>query len=891
MTKKMLVDAAQPREIRIAITDRNYIEHFDFVTSAKSQLKGNIYLAKVTRIEPALQAAFVEYGGDKQGFLSFSEIHPDYYQIPIADRKKLLEEARLAEEMAEQEEEERDRRREEQRRGGGGGNRKRGRGGRRDGAEGSEEGLDAEGNEQPHDAPQNESGESFEGEERLVDEQDAEGNEAEEGPEELNEDGTPKRARSRRRRGGRRRPFNRRTTQEESAPKIETESDIFEEPANADETSNEEAPEALLAEPQVEAEIEQEEHDEHPQAETVSDGEPSGEEGRKRFMRMSRRYKIQEVIKPGQIVLVQVIKEERGNKGVSLSTYISLAGRYCVLMPNSPKDGGISRKIGSFDDRQRLKDIAAELKELRGMSAIIRTAGIDRTKTEIKRDYEYLIKLWNQIRDTALASTAPALVYEEGNIIKRSIRDYYVPEIEEIIVAGEEAFNEAKDFMKMIMPSHAARVKEYNDNVPLFHREGIERQLEHLHEPTVRLRSGGYIVINPTEALISIDVNSGRQTTERNVEETAFKTNLEASVEIARQLKLRDLGGLIVIDFIDMNYGKHRRVVERSFKDALKTDRAKIQAGHISAFGLLELSRQRLGPNIYETTTTKCHVCKGAGILRSPEALAVSLLREMQANAATGDFVELMPTVTPEMAAYLLNRYRHQITEMEQNFDVVITVRIDPGMDAGTYKLETFRKHKAKGDDRGRDNQRERSSSRRGGGETGRGRDNNQHRKREEEAVSPALEVVEPAESSGEESADEAEAGSEEKRDSSGRTRTRGRRGGRNRRGRGGKREREDGPSGEVHDIAHDAIVMDADAIAPAEVSETVEEVAPAEKPARRTRAPRAKAPAKVEEAAAEAAKPEPSESQDYEGGGEDDGSPDDGRPRKSGWWRKVVQG
>lgn len=890
MTKKMLVDAAQPREVRIAITDRNHIEHFDFVTSAKSQLKGNIYLAKVTRIEPALQAAFVEYGGDKQGFLSFSEIHPDYYQIPIADRKKLIEEARLAEEQAEQEEEERDRRREEQRRG-----RRNRRGGKHSDAEddmeagentpSDEDAEHTEGKDRPSREP------SFEGSDGSMDADGAESEALdEESSGEEGEDGAPKR-RGRRRRGGRRRPFNKRTTQEESAPKIETESDLF---VETEETGDDAEPEAAH-ETRHEAEAgaaaehsdeagEPEEQEDQPQAETISDGEPGAEEGRKRFARMSRRYKIQEVIKPGQIVLVQVIKEERGNKGVSLSTYISLAGRYCVLMPNSPKDGGISRKIGSFDDRQRLKDIAAELKELRGMSAIIRTAGIDRTKTEIKRDYEYLIKLWNQIRDTALASTAPALVYEEGNIIKRSIRDYYVPEIEEIVVAGEEAFKEAKDFMKMIMPSHAARVKEYNDNVPLFHREGIERQLEHLHEPTVRLRSGGYIVINPTEALISIDVNSGRQTTERNVEETAFKTNLEAAGEIARQLKLRDLGGLIVIDFIDMNYGKHRRVVERSFKDALKTDRAKIQAGHISAFGLLELSRQRLGPNIYETTTTKCHVCKGAGILRSPEALAVSLLREMQANAATGDFVELIPTVTPEMAAYLLNRYRHQITDMEQNFDVVITVRIDPAMDPGTYKLETFRKHKPKGDDRGRDNQRERG--RRGGS----GRDNNQHRKREEETPVPAeQETPEAAETESTETESDA-THTEEKRE--GRGRSRGRRGGRNRRGRGGNRDRENAPSDEVHDIAHDAIVMDADAVAHAEVSESIEQEAPAEKPARRGRKPKAEAKVETTEAAekkpGKASSVTASEAADA---AEDDSSPDDGKPRKSGWWRKVVQG
>ncbi|MFO1243136.1 MAG: Rne/Rng family ribonuclease [Rickettsiales bacterium] len=888
MTKKMLIDAAQTREVRIAITDRNYIEHFDFVTSAKSQLKGNIYLAKVTRIEPALQAAFVEYGGDKQGFLSFSEIHPDYYQIPIADRKKLLEEARLAEEMAEREEEEREKRREEQRRSGG---RRRGRGGRnRDGesedqsAEAAESHSDAMDEELSSDMPAGEeNGEAHSAEDSDDFGEDASDENASDSGEEGDEDGAPRRRRGRRR--GRRRPYNRRTTQEESAPKIETTSDPLEESAESSDSDNTEekaeAPEQETAGEAAPSDLDGDldaegEDQDQPQAETISDGESTGEEGRKRFMRMSRRYKIQEVIKPGQIVLVQVIKEERGNKGVSLSTYISLAGRYCVLMPNSPKDGGISRKIGSFDDRQRLKDIAAELKELRGMSAIIRTAGIDRTKTEIKRDYEYLIKLWNQIRETAISSNAPALVYEEGNIIKRSIRDCYVPEIEEILVEGEEAFKEAKEFMKMIMPSHAARVKQYDDKVPLFHHEGIERHLEHLHEPVVRLRSGGYIVINPTEALISIDVNSGRQTTERNVEETAYKTNLEAAAEIARQLKLRDLGGLIVIDFIDMNYGKHRRVVERSFKDALKTDRAKIQAGHISAFGLLELSRQRLGPNIYETTTTKCPTCKGAGILRSPEALAVQLVRELQANAASGEFVELVPNVTPDMAVYLLNRYRTQLTELEQNFEVTITVKIDDSLDAGTYKLETFRRHKPKGGDDHRSGQRDRG--RRGG------RDNH-HRPRHEEQAAPQ---PAPSAEATEEDQVADESASEEKSSDNGEAgprRSRGRRGGHGR--RGGRNRRRDETGGEASPAEsdesapseeHDAIVVDADAFLPAETVEAPAEEVAAEKP-KRTRRTKAEAKPTAEE--------KPSETDTAT---ESEAEPDDGKPRRTGWWRKVVQ-
>lgn len=687
MTKRMLIDAIRPEETRVVIVgDHNRIEEFDFITSAKSQVKGNIYLAKITRVEPSLQAAFVEYGGDKQGFLSFTEIHPDYYQIPIADRKRLLEEqARIDREEAEREarrEQEDERRRADRE--------ARGEGRTEDGEDGQDE--DGEGNG-------NESG----------------------GFDEGGEGGHGGGGRRRGRGRMRRRTYAARSRDESVAP-LSTSSEIIEGTEATEATdatitatlptaehipSGEEGhnPDAPPQAAPLEGEIlPPEGRANHAAPTTESDNEAaekpaaldtaSDEEDIEHYRKssFSKRYRIQEVIKRGQIVLVQVIKEERGNKGVSLTTYISLAGRYCVLMPNASKDGGISRKVGKNDERKRLREIAAEMKESCGMSVIIRTAGLGRTKVEIKRDHEYLIKLWNMIREDALAATAPALIYEESDIMKRTIRDSYDADIEEVLVQGEEAFKTAKEFMKLIMPSHAARVKQYREDSPILSDYHVESQLEEMYQPQARLRSGGYVVINHTEALIAIDVNSGRSTSERNVEETALKTNLEAAREVARQLRLRDLGGLIVVDFIDMFYGKNRRAVERAFKDALRADRAKIQVGHISPFGLLELSRQRMRPSIGETTTLPCPHCQGTGHIRSNESIAIDIVRALEREASSGQFRELRVTVSNETALHMLNRTRGYINDIEAKFDVSVVIKTDHAYLTSQFTIEKIRK-------------------------------------------------------------------------------------------------------------------------------------------------------------------------------------------------------
>ena len=626
----MLIDGADASEMRVVILKDGDIEHFDFVSKSKQQIKGNIYLGKITRIEPSLQAAFVEYGGDKQGFLSFSEIHPDYYQIPVEDRKKLLEEV---ERLANLEHEAGD-----------------------DGDESqasSEENVAADGDK-------------------------------------------PKIAKVRRR-GGRRKNLNKRIdapmiddvenvegeidasvaeaieagqSEESVEPQITAQSDL---PAGDDKIipmSVENDDDVIIAQEVLgQDEIVNEPIANDFVAESGSKDE--AEELRRSNQSLLRRYKIQEVMKPGQLVLVQVIKEERGNKGVSLSTYISLAGRYCVVMPNSPKGGGISRKIGSGDDRKRLREISDELKELRGMSAIIRTAGLDRSKTEIKRDYEYLIKLWNQVREDALSSIAPSLVYEENDIVKRTIRDHYDGHLDGILVQGEGTYRKTKEFMKLLMPSHAPKVKQYKDNAPIFAEYGVESMITELYRPVAPLKSGGYLVINPTEALISVDVNSGRSTNEKNVEETAYRTNLEACDELARQLRLRNLGGLIVVDFIDMSYHKYRRNVERALKDALKNDRAKIQIGNISSFGLLELSRQRIGSSLEESTTHACPACAGSGRLPRPDAVALQMLRNLKyflSEYKEGGVINI--SVSQALLLELMNNHRSSLDSMMADFGV-----------------------------------------------------------------------------------------------------------------------------------------------------------------------------------------------------------------------------
>jgi ribonuclease E len=518
MSKTMLIDAAHPEETRVVVLAGNQIDDFDFESAAKKQIRGNIYLAKVTRVEPSLQAGFVEYGGNRHGFLAFGEIHPDYYQIPAADREALL-----AEEAA--------------------------------------------------------------------------------------------------------------------------------------------------------------------QAQSDEDGDGDDEAVRARRA-AQRRYKIQEVIRRRQIMLVQAVKEERGNKGAALTTYLSLAGRYCVLMPNTPRGGGISRKIATAGDRKRLKTIVADLEVPKGMGLIIRTAGAKRTKTEIKRDYEYLLRLWDDIRERTMVSTAPALIHEEDNLVKRAVRDLYDKDVDAILVEGEAAFNEAQDFMTMLMPSHAKKVQLYTGSTPLFSRMKVESHLDSMHSPIVQLRSGGYIVINQTEALVAIDVNSGRSTRERSIESTALKTNIEAADEAARQMRLRDLAGLVVIDFIDMEENRNDRAVEKRMKDALRFDRARVQMGKISAFGLLEISRQRRRTGVLEGSSHVCEACDGVGRVRSPESASLQALRAVEAAVANRRDCEVALHADIATALYLLNEKRDHLSRLFAERGLVVRVFAESDMNAGQYRFE-----------------------------------------------------------------------------------------------------------------------------------------------------------------------------------------------------------
>lgn len=660
MTKRMLIDAAHTDETRVVLLDNDQVYDYDFVSSSKSQIKGNIYLAKITRVEPSLQAAFVEYGGGKQGFLPFSEIHPDYYQLPQNDKQKLLEE-QIAEAEAEEAAEEAAFEREQAARDA--------RGRNRDAGDGEEDDFSAEEEisaEAMDEARTSDAVVAFT-EASMADSAVVASLPmvpAIEMPQDFAaEDHTHS------------------DVQSLHAAGFATHSDLMpEDSANhADGSLNHEL-----------AENNQSNGEESQQnGETTSeDGEEiRGSRGRGNDRSLHRRYRIQEVIKRNQIVLVQVIKEERGNKGASLTTFISLAGRAAVLMPNSPKGGGISRKITDRETRKRLKEVASEMRTHRGMSVIIRTAGLDRTKAEIRRDYEYLVGVWNEVRTTTLGSIAPALIYEEGNLVKRSLRDLYTSDVEEVIVEGEETYKDAKNFMKMLMPSHIGRVKLYKEAMPLFAYAGVEDQLAAMAEPQVRLPSGGYLVIHPTEALISIDVNSGRSTTERNVEETAIKTNMEAAYEVARQLRLRDLAGLIVIDFIDMGISRNRKSVERAMKDALKADRAKIQIGRISMFGLMELSRQRLRPSISESMGIMCPHCKGTGYIHSVETVGIQIVRMLEKEAASGDYATLRVTTHPEAALYLLNEKRGALQALEQRYNVTVVVLMDAAMITGSQRL------------------------------------------------------------------------------------------------------------------------------------------------------------------------------------------------------------
>ena len=616
-TKRMLIDSAHPEETRVAVLNGNRLDELDVESAARQQLKGNIYLAKVTRVEPSLQAAFVDYGGNRHGFLAFSEIHPDYYQIPVADREQLLAEHNAAQ------------------------------------GEETDDGDD--------------TADGQDGESKAV--------------------------------------------------------------------------------------------------ETIG-GDDIDEVEERRPTRHVRKYKVQEVVKRRQILLVQVVKEERGNKGAALTTYLSLAGRYCVLMPNTGRGGGISRKISSGQDRKRLKTIISDFDIPEGIAVIVRTAGADRGKAELKRDYGYLIRLWDEIRELTLKSTAPALIHEEANIINRAIRDLYSRDIEDIQIEGETGYRMAKDLMKLLIPSHAKKVQRYRDTVvPIFHRFGVENQMVAMNRQDVQLKSGGYIVINPTEALVAIDVNSGRSTRGRNIEETALKTNMEAAAEVSRQLRLRDLAGLIVIDFIDMEHNRNQTAVERCLKENMRNDRARIQIGRISPFGLLELSRQRLRPSLTETISDVCPHCDGTGIRRSTESSALHVLRGIEEEGAGAPGRDIEVAIPGEVALYLLNHKRQTVTDIEAKFELTINLTEDNSLIPPDFKIarskggrpapetvkdddqDSERDDRGNGDDDGKRKKRWRSRRRKRGEETV---EATEETVSEELASEPGEAAVEPDDSAGE---------------------------------------------------------------------------------------------------------------------------------------------
>ncbi|MER9328894.1 ribonuclease E/G [Mesorhizobium sp. M0488] len=666
MPNKMLIDASHPEETRVVVVRGNRIEEFDFESQDKKQLKGNIYLARVTRVEPSLQAAFVEYGGNRHGFLAFSEIHPDYYQIPVADRQALLRaEAQEAEDEEDEDGEGDDRQ-----------SRDRGRRGRRRGGKGRERGENrrdagtaedgeaseaaGEGNDNDADAENTPlAAETIEHAADASEHADASGNDEGSTDESETREGGP------------------------TSIAASVDADVISEAApqaeQAGEATSSDNDRGMLEEVQSS-------HPDDHEVESVG-AEDALEEVRNRRKPVRRQYKIQEVIKRRQILLVQVVKEERGNKGAALTTYLSLAGRYSVLMPNTARGGGISRKITSAVDRKRLKEVVADLEVPQGMGVILRTAGESRTKAEIKRDYEYLMRLWENVRSLTLQSTAPALVYEEGSLIKRSVRDLYNKDIDEILVSGEEGYREAKDFMRMLMPSHAKVVQPFRDTTPIFVRNGIEAQLDRMLQPQVTLKSGGYIIINQTEALVAIDVNSGRSTKEHSIEDTALHTNLEAAEEVARQLRLRDLAGLIVIDFIDMEENRNNRSVEKRLKDHLKNDRARIQVGRISHFGLMEMSRQRIRASVLESTMKPCPHCGGTGHVRSDSSVALMVVRAIEEFLLKDSRSHITVRTPAATALYVLNHKRGTLVELESRFGLTITVEADDAVGAQHYAI------------------------------------------------------------------------------------------------------------------------------------------------------------------------------------------------------------
>jgi len=727
MTMRMLIDARHQEETRVAVIKGNRIDEFDFESAEHKQLKGNIYLAKVTRVEPSLQAAFIDYGGNRHGFLAFSEIHPDYYQIPKEDREALLREE--AEHAAEEE-------------------RLRSAEYDRDDDAGNGRGGVVEVDDEPMSAEPVEAGEG-------------EGVEFEEGED------------------------------DESAPQA---------PEEAESGSEESDAESL----------------------------------RRKRQNLRRRYKIQDVIRRRQVLLVQVVKEERGNKGAALTTYLSLAGRYCVLMPNTSHGGGISRKISNGADRKRLKQIMADLNLPLSMGLIVRTAGLSRTKVEIKRDFDYLARLWDEIREKTLKSSAPALVYQDSDLIKRAIRDIYNRDIDEVIVEGEEGFKDARQFMKLLMPSHVKRVKQYADPVPLFQRYGAEDELSAMYQPVVQLKSGGYVVINPTEALVSIDINSGRSTREHNIEQTAYATNIEAANEIARQLRLRDMAGLVVIDFIDMESNGHIRKVEKAMKDALKNDRARIQVGRISSFGLMEMSRQRLRTGVLEASTRPCPHCDGSGLMRTASSAGLSALRMLEEEAGRGRGSRIVLRAGREAAIYLLNKKRGEIGEVEARYGVIVEVLIDESFEGARMTVESHGPPPA-----------ERPRPLPLAPPEADDEDEDQNQDRDEEEIAEEDEEEEAGDEEAEDGPPSGRAAREDRKDGKDggrRRRRRGRRGGR-------RRERPEGEPGE------EQVEGEAASAEPESAPETPDDAETVAEPARKSRRrPRAR---KGDEAPVAAAEPE----------------------------------
>ena len=659
----MLIDATHAEETRVVVVDGNKVEEFDFESENRRQLAGNIYLAKVTRVEPSLQAAFVDYGGNRHGFLAFSEIHPDYYQIPVADREALLAEERAyaeAQKVRDEEEEKVATKPKSSR--------------RRSSSKSKAVAIETD------DATASTEIEGMQTID-LDDEFDKANAESTVGTKGETPVEAPVRAED-----------NAQEATSEDVPS-EAEADTVADAGKVSEPDANAVPDGVedaisASDADVDQATDAAAKDES--IESVAD-EDDEEDIRPVRKPRPRRYKIQEVIKVRQILLVQVVKEERGNKGAALTTYLSLAGRYCVLMPNTARGGGISRKITNAADRKKLKEIANEIDVPQGAGLIVRTAGAQRTKAEIKRDYEYLFRLWEQIRKLTLESIAPAKIYEEGDLIKRSIRDLYNREIDEVFVEGERGYRIAKDFMKMIMPSHAKNVKLYTESLPLFARYQVETYLGGMFNPTVQLKSGGYIVIGITEALVAIDVNSGRSTKEGSIEETALKTNLEAAEEVARQLRLRDLAGLIVIDFIDMDERRNNTAVEKRMKDKLKTDRARIQMGRISGFGLMEMSRQRLRPGMIEATTQPCPACHGTGLIRSDDNLALSILRQVEEEGTRRRSREVLVKCPVGIANFLMNQKREHIAQIETRYGLSVRIEGDPHLVTPDFAIEKFK--------------------------------------------------------------------------------------------------------------------------------------------------------------------------------------------------------